>query len=582
MKERRTSRVSSLSQRSREVLWTHGLCPSLLLAAVLCAFLPCEVAAQTDAPPLKVLDLGKVMPDADVVMVPEEVISRQLLKAIGENASDSSLKPAMALAVKGELGKAWLMLNGPDAKADESARLQSAATDYLAFLIVQLHWNKGVWPELIEKERMTVLTRLMHLHDLERRTIRNPGRAMIEVPINVHIGDIFPDLPFDAIVQDSEQVVEDRGSKPVESPAAPSGGVSTSKKVDLDVFLGGRNWRTRCVFTSASLEEATTAYEYIVKRTKEISPKYPVVVDLYDVSDSAIQYYGTGSKYFVGITMRLPDYDGYCEALTWKELKELQSNPQDSVQGNGPEIMRGLRNSSVVQESFRWIPEPQHPVDIDGGPVTEQELSALEKIYFDMGKGIFDKKKLPRPAVLNTPFKWSGNPLLISMMLDSPTSIIRDVIMAGADVNVRSKEELNSPLYHACLGQREDVVALLIKNGADVNTIGRRTEHGAAYSPNMTPLMAASYKGAPAIVKLLLNAGAKVDTRNCDGLTALHYAAEASLECVKLLVEAGADTDARTFKYNQPPARFAAMNAPTDKRDAILDYLDKAKHKSSE
>lgn len=310
--------------------------------------------SQADASPPKVLDLAKTMPEANVVVVSGEVISRQLLTAIGDNASNSSLRPAMALAAKGELGKAWLMLHGPDVRADKSPRLQSAATDYLAFLILHRHWTKDEWPQTISKERITILSRLMDLHDVERGIVRNPGRAMLRAPMNIHVHDLFPDLPSDAIIQASELAVEGKSPRPVETSAALSGGVSTSGKVDLDLFLGGRNWRTRCVFTSAGLEEATTAYEYVVRRTKEISPDYPVVVDLYDVADSAIRYYGTGSKYFVGITMRLPNYDNYCEALAWKELKELQSNPQDSVQGNGSELMRGLRARSEVPKSFRW------------------------------------------------------------------------------------------------------------------------------------------------------------------------------------------------------------------------------------
>jgi len=78
----------------------------------------------------------------------------------------------------------------------------------------------------------------------------------------------------------------------------------------------------------------------------------------------------------------------------------------------------------------------------------------------------------------------------------------------------------------------------LIKAGADVNV---RNQYGA------TPLMMMSQKGHSEIVKLLLEAGADVNAADTDGCTSLWMASQNDhSEVVKLLLEAKADVNARS------------------------------------
>lgn len=84
----------------------------------------------------------------------------------------------------------------------------------------------------------------------------------------------------------------------------------------------------------------------------------------------------------------------------------------------------------------------------------------------------------------------------------------------------------------------------LVKAGADVN---------AELKPGVTPLMLAASYGSPELLRLLLEAGAKVNTGTSGESGALHYALEwrtgayprvhyrQMIECVRLLLEAGAD-----------------------------------------
>jgi ankyrin repeat protein len=83
------------------------------------------------------------------------------------------------------------------------------------------------------------------------------------------------------------------------------------------------------------------------------------------------------------------------------------------------------------------------------------------------------------------------------------------------------------------------LVDLLLQHGADANL---------ANVAGVTPLMAASFKGNPAIVAKLLAAGAQVDTEDRVKKNAAIYAAGSGCtECLRMLMQKGM----------QPNARFA-------------------------
>ena len=116
------------------------------------------------------------------------------------------------------------------------------------------------------------------------------------------------------------------------------------------------------------------------------------------------------------------------------------------------------------------------------------------------------------------------------------------------DVN-RLNAKGESPLMLAALKGQQDLVAQLIKRGADVNKTGWTALHYAASSgqlaiislliehsayidaesPNgTTPLMMAAMYGSPEAVKLLLQEGADPELKNQQGLTALQFAQRAN------------------------------------------------------
>ena len=95
----------------------------------------------------------------------------------------------------------------------------------------------------------------------------------------------------------------------------------------------------------------------------------------------------------------------------------------------------------------------------------------------------------------------------------------RALLAAGADPNARSANAFSVlPLHSAVAGDHDDVVAVLLAAGADVNAMQR---HG------YRPLHGAAQNGAAATVARLLAAGADPSATNDDGRTAADLAAQA-------------------------------------------------------
>lgn len=110
------------------------------------------------------------------------------------------------------------------------------------------------------------------------------------------------------------------------------------------------------------------------------------------------------------------------------------------------------------------------------------------------------------------------------------TALLSFLIENNADVNSTENDHFTL-LHHVVKKNNLDAVTLLIKNGVRLdeqeNILGN------------TPLHDAVKLGKPyTLVKELLDAGARKDLRNKDGMTALHYAALYSdIDCVQLFFD---------------------------------------------
>nr|XP_054768059.1 uncharacterized protein LOC129275281 [Lytechinus pictus] len=117
---------------------------------------------------------------------------------------------------------------------------------------------------------------------------------------------------------------------------------------------------------------------------------------------------------------------------------------------------------------------------------------------------------------------------------------VRRIVHGGrTDINCRDSEKKGTPLFWAANGGHDEIVTLLLNNGADIEI---------PVKFGMTPLLAAADRKHLTTVQLLLLQGANVNAQNQNGDTALHLAAyRGSGRLCTLLIEWGAS---RTFLNN--------------------------------
>jgi len=129
------------------------------------------------------------------------------------------------------------------------------------------------------------------------------------------------------------------------------------------------------------------------------------------------------------------------------------------------------------------------------------------------------------------------NEALVNAARDNDIEKVSELIPRGSDVNSRNFLG-KTPLIYAVENGNAAIVKVLISGGANVND--QLSRNGTA------PLMCAK---TAEIVSLLINAGAIINAKNIDGMTALMLAADNGFtEVVKILVEEGADVNIKSKK----------------------------------
>src|SRR5690606_34578078 len=157
--------------------------------------------------------------------------------------------------------------------------------------------------------------------------------------------------------------------------------------------------------------------------------------------------------------------------------------------------------------------------------------------------------------------------------------LVEMLLGAGADPNLGNDDNQTPLMIAARVGSRP-IAEKLLKAGARVNEREKYREQ--------TALMWAVAANSPEVVELLIRHGAEVDTRaaandwgnqitsepraqyrNTGGLTPLLFATRfGCLECVRLLLDAGADVDRPT-----PEGVTPLMNANENHNYTITEYL---------
>jgi ankyrin repeat protein len=129
---------------------------------------------------------------------------------------------------------------------------------------------------------------------------------------------------------------------------------------------------------------------------------------------------------------------------------------------------------------------------------------------------------------------------------------IRMLLDKGADVNARDPQGM-TPLLNAAMNGNTRLAEMLLARGADVNAAsspeyGGTVKAGKIALGSMTPLFIASTYGPYDLVRLLLDAGAKPETRDVREMTPLMVAVatdHADPRIVRLLIDRGVNTKAK-------------------------------------
>ena len=131
----------------------------------------------------------------------------------------------------------------------------------------------------------------------------------------------------------------------------------------------------------------------------------------------------------------------------------------------------------------------------------------------------------------------------------------------------------SDPLHYVCAcvfndwlveAQATEVANLLIQHGALIEgTRGRES-----------PLIGATSLGVETVAKLLIDAGAKLESTSVFGGRALHWAASVGLpSTVELLIQQGAEIEAKCTEFASTPLFWAVFgfgpNGPNKKRDPL-------------
>ena len=164
--------------------------------------------------------------------------------------------------------------------------------------------------------------------------------------------------------------------------------------------------------------------------------------------------------------------------------------------------------------------------------------------------------------------------LHIATMNGLPGGVIKALIRAGADANAGYQTGAVRPLHFAVVAGNVSAAAALIEHGADLEAVAmlptpKPAENMAA--GGMTALAQTSVLRNTAMVKLLLDGGANVETPNRTLNRPVHFAASSgSVEVLELLLERGARVGSRD-RLMIAPLHSAAIHGHVDAARLLLD-----------
>lgn len=306
-----------------------------------------------------------------------------------------------------------------------------------------------------------------------------------------------------------------------------------------------------------------------------------------------------------------PIYPKFCLTQTKKILSEFVScspAPPEvddllfSCKGELLEAMKKFRNehepTSLPSSPAGLLPESMGTLSSDvailklTAAVTSGDLAGVKKLIEQQGVDMSTQLPAGRSALhvaaghghikiveylvsvkanVNAPDE-DGDGALAHCAQEGHIDVARELLRAGAYVDMASQRGDLTPLMRATLNGREEMVELLIERGAVVDNLNSRRD---------TAAHLAVLHNRPGALAVLISKGASLDILNNINFTPLHLAAKVdSKACCDLLLRANADVkrideEGRTAMHTA--AAFNSWNvleALVDHDKSLIDFTD--------
>jgi hypothetical protein len=230
--------------------------------------------------------------------------------------------------------------------------------------------------------------------------------------------------------------------------------------------------------------------------------------------------------------------------------RPLPANVILSNNGRVPYDRKALR--TYLETNDRW---PHDRQQVSNAILSDLGVTRHARTFADVNWGQYNTVAVPGNSSNNNNSNVRANAnhsALVQAVRSNDLSRVRRLLERGANVNAATNNDGWTPLHWAVDWGRRDVVALLLRSGANVDAVDNY---------GWTPLHVAASDAPRDIVALLLRSGANVNAATNNGRTPLHVAVvEGRRDIVALLLQSGVNVSIRN-QSGRTARNFANRNS---------------------